>query len=91
MIQTFLGIDVRFSSTNIGGQATDNASQVGNHLSCIRDKGLIEEFEGSKFTEYLVEIDRNNYITSEDGDESLFSFGEIMQTIKKEIVYVEND
>lgn len=91
MIQIYLGINVRFSSTSIGGQATDKASEVGNHISCIKDRGLIEEFEGSKFTEYLVEIDRNSYITSEDGDESLFSFGEIMQTIKKEIVYVEND
>lgn len=85
------GINVRFSSTNIGSQTDDTATTVGNHISCIKNTGLIGEFEGSKFTEYLIEVDRNSYITSEDGSESLFSFGEIMQTIKKEIVYVEID
>lgn len=85
------GIDVRFSSTNIGGQATDNASQPGNHICCIKNgnrKGLIANFEGSRFTEYLIEVDRNSYITNDD--ESLFSFGEIMEPIKKELIYVEN-
>ncbi len=91
MTLIYLGINVRFSSTNIGGQSENTADEVGNHISCIKNTGLIKEFQESKFTEYLVEIDRNNYITSEDGDESLFSFGEIMQTIKKEIVYVEID
>lgn len=85
------GIDVRFSSTNIGGQATDNASQPGNHICCIKNgarKGLIANFENSQFTEYLVKVDRNSYITNDD--ESLFSFGEIMEPIKKELIYVEN-
>lgn len=75
-----------FSSTDIGTQTSNSADQVGNHNTCVSG-GLISEFEGSTFTEYLIEIDRNNYITNDD--ESLFSFGEIMQTIKKELVYVE--
>ena len=91
LIQIYLGINVRFSSTSIGGQARDKASEVENHISCIKHRELIEECEASKFTEYLVEIDRNSYIRSEDGDESLFSSGEIMQSIKKEIILLEND
>lgn len=51
--------------------------------------GLIEWAKDKTFTEYLVKVDRNSYITSEDETESLFSFGEIMQTIKREIIYVE--
>lgn len=85
------GIDVRFSSTDIGGQATNNASQPGNHICCIKNgarRGLIANFENSNFTEYLIEVDRNSYITNDD--ESLFSFGEIMEPIKKELIYVEN-
>jgi len=92
LIQTYLGINVRFSSTNIGGQATNQESQPGNHITCIEagtKRGLIENFKNSRFTEYLVEVDRNSYITNED--ESLFSFGEIMEPIKKELIYIEND
>jgi len=44
-------------------------------------------FGNSRFTEYLIEVDRNSYVT--DDDESLFSFGEIMEPIKREIVYVQ--
>lgn len=87
MILIYLGIDVKFSSTNIGSQ---EGTEVGNHISpikTVKGDGIINNFKDSTFTEYLVEVDRNKYIT--DGDESLFSFGEIMQTIKKEIVYVE--
>lgn len=62
-----------------------------NHLTCV-EGGLIKYFKerNSTFTEYLVEIDRNSYIYSEDAEEKLFEFGEIMETIKKELVYVEN-
>lgn len=81
------GINVRFSSTNVGGQATDVASQPGNHVSCINN-GLIANFEGSTFTEYLIKVDRNTYITNDD--ERLFSFGEIMEPIKNELIYIEN-
>ena len=37
--------------------------------------GLIEWAKDKTFTEYLVKVDRNSYITSEDETESLFSFG----------------
>ena len=68
---------------------SSDTSQIANHKSCIYG-GLIKNFEDSTFTEYLVEVDRNNYIYSEDTEEKLFKFGEIMETIKKELVYVEN-
>lgn len=61
-------------------------SQVGNHVPYL---GLIQRFRNSTFKEYLIEIDRNDYVYSDDGEESLFSFGEIRQTVKKELVYVE--
>lgn len=93
MILIYLGIDVRFSATNVGRQiAANDEDQLGNHKTCISDgstKGIFNKFKNSTFTEYLVEVDRNNYITSEDKEEKLFSFGDIMQTIKKELVYVE--
>lgn len=89
LIQIFLGIDIRFSMNNIGEQlAITDSNQVGNHKSCVSE-GILKKFENSTFTEYLIEVDRNNYIYSEDKQEKLFSFGEIMQTIKKELVYVE--
>lgn len=88
MTQTFLGIDAGFSLTSVGNQEHLLSAQVGNHISCI-DNGLIKycKEQDRHFTEYLIEVDRNNYITNDD--ESLFSFGEIMQTIKKELIYVE--
>ena len=64
-------------------------SIVGNHEPLkINNKGLFENFKNSTFTEYLIEIDRNEYISNED--EKLFSFGEIMLPIKNELVYIEN-
>ncbi len=74
--------------------SASSADWPGNHIPCElngrRNLGLIKWAEGKTFTEYLVKVDRNNYIYSEDGTESLFSFGEIMSAIKNELVYVEN-
>ncbi len=76
-----------FSPNYIGTQLRENdKSQIGNHISCV-NRGLLKEFDGEKFTEYLIKVDRNSYITNED--ESLFSFGKIMEPIKKELVYVQ--
>ena len=79
-----------FSSTRVGEQydALTGEQQVGNHIPCITG-GLINYFGTSTFTEYLIEVDRNNYITNEG--EKLFSFGDVMETIKKEFVYVQNN
>ena len=55
-----------------------------NHAA---QNGLIARYKNATFTEYLNEVDPNSYITNEG--ESLFSFGEIKQTIKKEIIYVK--
>ena len=104
MILIYLGIKARFSSTSVGKQINEEESnveenedeinkkapkEVGNHSPCV-DVGLINKFKNSKFTEYLIEVDRNKYIYSEDREERLFSFGEVMQDVKKELVYVEN-
>ena len=51
--------------------------------------GLIAKYKNSKFTEYIKEVDPNSYITN-DG-EKLFSFGEVKETIKKEIIYLKNN
>ena len=55
--------------------------------------GLIAKYKNSKFTEYIKEVDPNSYITNEEddptGEEKLFSFGEIMESVKNEIIYVE--
>ena len=64
------GISAIFSRTNPGIQLSkDDISQAGNHTLNIRDhigKGLIEVYKDSKFTEYLIEVDRNEYITSDN-------------------------
>ncbi len=90
MTQTYLGIQVYFNSSDIGNQGTEETAP-GNHIPPKSgDKaGLINMFASSKFTEYIVEIDRNSYIESDDGEDKLFSFGEIMTPVKREIVYVE--
>ncbi len=59
----------------------------GNHIACPPG-GLAKVFGDSKFTEYMINVDNNSYITEDD--ENLFSFGEIMEPIKKELVYVQN-
>lgn len=58
-----------------------------SHEPCVKN-GIIGTYKSNKFTEYLNEIDPNTYITNEG--ESLFSFGEVKETIKKEIIYVKN-
>ncbi len=50
--------------------------------------GLIRRYNNSKFTEYLIKVDPNDYVTNEG--ESLFSWGKVKETIKKEIIYVKN-
>ena len=83
MIQIYHGKTVNFSLTNPGKPTSTSSDYDGNHIPYY-SQGLIGNFKNSTFTEYLIEVDRNSYITAED--EKLFSFGEIMQTIKKEIV-----
>ncbi|MCI9365483.1 MAG: hypothetical protein HFJ54_02455 [Clostridia bacterium] len=94
MILIYLGINVYFSQTRVGEQgnnADNDPDTPGNHIALnINGRhGLIEWAGDLRFTEYLVNVDRNNYISSEDGTEKLFSFGEIMQPIKKELIYVQ--
>lgn len=84
MIRIYHGIKVNFSLSKPGEGTLNSHDYDRNHLPA---ESLIDKYKGSEFTEYLIEIDRNSYKTAED--EKLFSFGEIMQTIKKELVYVE--
>ena len=86
---TFLGIDVRFSDGEEGEQLNeDDEAQVGNHLSCVPG-GFLEYFKNKKFTEYLFEIDKNEYKYSDDKQEKVFSFGQEWDAKKRELVYVE--
>lgn len=88
MILIYHGIQAWFSSTNPGNQESQDSSS-GNHKPCIAD-GLIKKYgAGETFTEYIIEVDRNSYIESDDGEDKLFSFGEIMTPIKREIIYIE--
>ena len=77
-----------FSSANSGVLSGNHAPYFNGESG--RNRGLIKEFDGEKFTEYLVEIDRNSYIYSEDKEEKLFEFGKVLQTIKKELFYIQN-
>ena len=87
LIQIFHGQTATFSLSNPGSNTNINSDMAGNHVPKV---GLIAEYknETDTFTEYLIEVDRNSYITEDD--EKLFSFGEIMTPIKREIVYIEN-
>ena len=57
---------MNFSLTQPGNQIErTDSSYVGNHVACVNN-GLIAAFDGKNFTEYLIEIDNNNYISSDD-------------------------
>ena len=81
------GFEASFTSANTG-------VLIGNHYPYFngeaRPRGLLARFKDDSisFTEYMVEVDRNTYITNDD--EKLFSFGYIMLPIKKELIYVQN-
>ena len=49
--------------------------------------GIIAKYKNNTFTEYVSEYDPNEYI--ENGAESLFSWGLVKETVKKEIIYVK--
>ncbi len=86
------GIYVTFSLTTKGAQSTtgSNSDIVSNHIPCLGEgnDGLIEEYKDATFTEYIVKVDDNVYVTN-DG-ESLFAFGGQKSTVKREIIYVKN-
>ncbi|MDE5831158.1 MAG: hypothetical protein K2H53_06090 [Clostridia bacterium] len=67
------GIKAYFSIRQPGKQInldSEDAKKLANHIPCLGEgKSIIDEFENSRFTEYLVLYDTNNYITDdEDGD-----------------------
>ncbi|MCI8621777.1 MAG: hypothetical protein HFJ50_09005 [Clostridia bacterium] len=82
-----------FDLTNLGTQSTNTNSK--NHVSCVNE-GLINKYMNNtkitKFREYLILHDKNNpeldegnaFYTQPDG-------GQLPDTIKREIIYVEID
>ena len=66
---------------------------AGKHKAVCYGNGLLKQYGDSDltFTEYIVQIDRNNYIAYENEENTgLLVFGEIRYTKKREIIYVKN-
>ena len=66
------------------------------HKAVCEGEGLLREYGSANlnspitFTEYIVQIDRNEYIADEDGNNTgLLVFGTLRNTKKREIVYVK--
>ena len=84
------GITAYFSVSNPGSQDFSQASE--NHVPCLGDgRGIIEQYKNSRFTEYLILYDTNNYIVDEQDGDKLYATGELMNPIKREVVYVYLD
>lgn len=84
------GGTTNFSLINQGVNETDPTKIDGTHKSCITG-GLFEHFRNANFTEYIVQIDSNEYIQDEDGQNTgLLVFGTLRNTKKREIIYVKN-
>ena len=82
-----------FSLRNPGINENDSeiAYIAGKHRAVCNGKGLLEQYKDSKFTEYIVQIDRNEYIEDENGENTgLLLYGTIRYTKKREIIYVKN-
>ena len=79
----YFGAQVYFNDQNGTGELTGP-----NHIPyLVNGESLIDHYKDCTFTEYIHEVDPNSYITN-DG-EKLFSFGEVKETIKREIIYVK--
>lgn len=84
------GITAYFSISNPGSQDSMKASE--NHVPALGEgKGIIEKYKNSRFTEYLILYDTNNYMVDEEEGDKLYSAGELLDPIKREVVYVYLD
>lgn len=85
------GGTTNFSLRNPGINETIKKDIAGSHKAVCNEKGLLAEYQDATFTEYIVQIDKNSYITDENGEKTdLFAYGEIRYTKKREIIYVKN-
>lgn len=85
----------RFSIKNQGVNQTDPDKEdevIGQHRAVCNGNGLLADYGSPDITfiEYIVQIDRNEYIADEDGNNTgLLVFGTLRNTKKREIVYVK--
>lgn len=82
-----------FSLINPGINESDQTKRDGAHKSVCSGNGLFDTYNNSSatFTEYIVQIDNNQYIEDENGENTgLLVFGTLRNTKKREIIYVRN-
>lgn len=80
-----------FSLINPGVTELNSANRAGQHLAVCNGRGLWSQYKDLTFTEYIVQLDRNEYIQDEDGENTgLLLYGTIRYTKKREIIYVKN-
>lgn len=85
------GGTTNFSLRNPGIDEKNPVNIAGSHKAVKNGKGLLSEYKDQEFTEYIVQIDRNEYIEDENGQNTgLLVFGTIRYTKKREIIYVKN-
>lgn len=85
------GGTTNFSLKTPGINETVTTNIAGKHKAVCGGNGLLSTYKYSNFTEYIVQIDQNEYITDENGENSgLLVFGTIRYTKKREIIYVKN-
>lgn len=80
-----------FSLKTPGINETIKENIAGSHRAVCGGRGLLSEYKDITFTEYIVQIDRNEYTKDENGNETdLLLYGTIRYTKKREIIYVKN-
>lgn len=85
------GGTTNFSLTTPGVNETNVNNIAGKHKAVMQGRGLLSEYKDNHFTEYIVQIDQNEYIKDENGENTgLLLFGTIRYTKKREIIYVKN-
>ncbi len=85
------GGTTNFSLRNPGVNENVTSYIAGTHKAVCNGNGLLEQYNNCTFTEYIVQIDRNEYIKDENGENTgLLLYGTIRYTKKREIIYVKN-
>lgn len=83
------GITAYFDISNPGEQNTTKNSE--NHVPCLGEgNSIIDKYKNSRFTEYLILYDTNDYLVDEEDGDRLHAGG-IMNPIKREVIYVYLD
>lgn len=66
------GINAYFSIRSPGQQGKKDENE--NHIPCLgTGNGIINKYKNSRFIEYLVTVDTNNYITDEEDGDRLYA------------------